>query len=74
MGESWRLYHGKKQRPKNSMRIIRTIAEDGWRPVAAPTLPIDTETLAAEIAQLVIVGSFKCSVEFNLEVMREREI
>ena len=53
VGESWRLYHSKKQRPMNSMRIIRTIAQDGWRPVSAPPLSMDPETLAAEKAQLV---------------------
>jgi hypothetical protein len=65
VGESWRLYHGKKQMPRNPMRIIRTIAQDGWRAVAAPPLSNNPHILTAEIALLVSIGSFTRFAQFD---------
>lgn len=68
VGESWRLYHGKKKKPVNSMRIIRTIAEDGWRPVVAQPLPDHPDVLASEIAQLVgVVESERTAADLRKE-------
>ena len=41
------------------MRILRTIAEEDWRAVAAPPLSNDPEVLGTEVAQLVGFKSFE---------------
>jgi len=33
IGERWRIYNNKKVKPKQPMRFIRSMTEDGWRPV-----------------------------------------
>jgi len=50
------------------MRIIRTIAEDGWRPVVAQPLPDHPDVLASEIAQLVgVVESERTAADLRKE-------
>jgi serine/threonine protein kinase len=39
LGERWRVHFRKKVAPKQPMRFIRAMTEDGWRPIGQPPPP-----------------------------------
>mmetsp|Transcript_27198 Transcript_27198/g.32130 ORF Transcript_27198/g.32130 Transcript_27198/m.32130 type:complete len:358 (-) Transcript_27198:107-1180(-) len=51
IGEKWRVHHNKKTIPKQAMRFIRSMTEEGWRPLddKAEDLPDAPKSIIALI-------------------------